>query len=163
MSGWYKRAKSFVAKSAAKAADVEGEFDNIEEAFNGLFKAGRVQASGKGTLTGAYSDIPGASADLVVAVPSLLIAVVTFDISAREADTFIGNLNMDGVTGQEAAFAPTSSVSGIRVPVTQTYFKKLAAGTRTIKMVAKKNGSSPEIFSAANSGFTYLLIPDPEP
>lgn len=162
---WFTTKKAFTAGTKAKAAELNENFDQIEDTFNSLFQAGRVQAGGKGTLTSSYSDIPGASVTLTVPQASLLLAVATFDVAVPESTFFTGNLNIDGATGPECILAAPISLGGdrIREAVTQVYFKELAAGSKTVKMVGKRNGADVEIFNAANTGFLYLLVPDPEP
>lgn len=157
---WFKIPKSFTAKTTAKAAEVNENFEEVEDALNELFKSARVQSTGKPTLGASYVEVPGTSKTIEVARASLLIVTATFDVSVSTA-TFTGNLEIDEATQTQEAVL-NAAAGTIRGAVTQTYFKEIAKGSHTVKMVGKKNGSA-EVFDVENTGYTYLVIPDPEP
>jgi hypothetical protein len=164
---WFSRKKAFEEEADILGVDFEAEFDAISNALNSLFQAGRVAAGGKLVTTNVYQDIPGASKTLVVPQASILLAVATFDFYAGANSTdFYGLLNIDGIAGPPALSTEILGASGNRrLPITQNYSSKLAAGNRTVKMQAKKNGTEAVVaeLETTNTGFLYLLIPDPEP
>jgi hypothetical protein len=155
----YERAESFIEDTEADATTVESEFDNIADYFRGLFQAGHLTASAKPTIGTGYTDIAGTSETLTVARPSLLLAVATFDPTVTAGSTFTGTLTLDGVTHQEAVLVAPSGAVG-RWAVTQSYVLPIGTGSHTFKLQCKRNGTV-EIFSTANTGLTYLVIPEP--
>lgn len=163
---WISGLRSMVAGQKAKAEDVNFNFDKLEELLNGAFQSGRVSCTSKPALGTSFTDITGASTTLTVARASILVAVATFDVAIENEGLFTGNLNIDGTTYADCTLFGDSGSNSInsRSCVTQGYRAKLAAGSRTVKMVGKKSGAGivGEIFSTANTGFTYFLYPDPE-
>jgi hypothetical protein len=166
MGTWFSGLRSFVAGTKAKSEDVNFNFDKVSDALNDLFQVGRVQASGKGTMTTSFSDITGASKSITVDQPSILVAIATFHPTVESNAAFTGTLNIDGVDQTvEAVLSAPSGAGAAAWPVTATYVKELAEGAHTVKMRGKKSGSgvSVEVFDIDNTGFVYYVIPDPEP
>lgn len=164
MANWISGLRSLVAGQKAKAEDVNFNFDKLQELLNEAFQSGRVQATAKPTLGGVYVDITGASKTLTVPRKSLLVAVATFDVTMENTTDFYGILNVNGVDQTQEAFihTPGGISTNARQTVTQTYTATLEAGSRTVKMRAKKNGGTCEIFDLENTGFSYFLYPHPE-
>jgi hypothetical protein len=164
---WFDRKHAFVEEADALADDVEAEFEGIAEALNSFVQAGRVQAAkALKPMSSSYQDIQGTSKTLVLERASIVQITAVFDVTVYEGDSFTGTINVDGSADVETAtfVAPDSIATGhIRLPVTQTWCKELSAGSHAIKLVAKRNGSDTYIFDATNTGYTYLVLPDPEP
>jgi hypothetical protein len=156
MSGWYERAKAFVASTPAKAEDVEAEFDNIEEALNSLFPGGVARCSENLLLTPdtAYHDVPGTTVTLTPTVESKLFVVAVFDFICRIECR--GTINVDG--SDQAAEAIADLESHATSP--QVYAITLAPGSHTVKMRARRTANIEfESILATDSGFLYLLVP----
>lgn len=163
----YDRATALAEEEDIDAAPLEEEFDNIDEAFNGLFRADRVSASGLLTLTTSFADVPGASLSITTAVPSLLLvnAVADFEnlLSAAGEQQSIGVLNVDGTDRGEELISgfPIGAIQTARETVAQAFCISLTAGAHTIKLRAKCGGTHTSRAHFPGTGFTYLLIPQP--
>lgn len=162
---WFTRKKSFVAKTPAAAADVEAEFDHIADGFNGLFKPGRVSASGDLTLTTSYQDVPGATLSITPTVASTLLVWATADLEgSTPTEIAVGKaiavLNVDSADRSEQlinGFLSTSAI--LRETVGQSFSISLTAAAHTIKLRAKMEKLTSGKARETNTGFTYLLIP----
>ena len=161
----FQRVKSFVENTEILAEDFEAEFDAIAEAFNGLFKPGRVSASGTLALTTSYQDVPGASLSITPAVPSLLLVLATANLelanpsSAAEA---LATLNVDGSDRADKMRLTSIISAGLAGGTfTQGYDVSLSAAAHTVKMRAKRVNAESGACQEANTGFLYLLIPEP--
>lgn len=147
---WFSMPKAAVAHTTAKAADVDANFDAIEDAFNGLFKGDRVSASADLVLfKDPYTDVPGASGAVSPPVPSLLFVWAVFSVTGEVT----GVVNLDG------ADQPYEAAGGGEF-VPQVLCLKLNAGAHTVKLRAKADAGT---VHKTNTGFTYLLVPNPEP
>ncbi len=163
--GWFERAKAFVAHTTAKAADVEAEFDNIELALNSMLQMGEEVASGKTAFGNNFADIAGTERTIVVDRPSLLLVDVVLDLDLEAGDFFEGVLVVDGVlqTKRITHSAQTGGGHARGTFAAQTYYVELEPGSYDLKLQGKRNGTDVSIFNAANSGYTFLVVPNPEP
>jgi hypothetical protein len=164
---WFTRAKSFVEKTPAAAADVEAEFDNIADSFNGLFKTGRVSASENLTLTTSYQDVPGASLSITPSVASRLLVWATADVQVgTPTQLSLGyafvKLNVDGADRTEQMLRGYFGGAAVeRQPLHQDYSITLTAAAHTIKLRSKMENAESATCYGTHTGFTYLLIPEP--
>lgn len=180
---WFSIPKSFAAKTLAKAAEVDENFEAVEEALNGLFGVDRVSASGDLTCTNSYQDVNGASLAITPPLASKLLCLATFDFEIAAGNKFaglwgkaFGALNVDG--SDQAAKAvfqhrylnttETGNTPVARATVAQGYAVDLIAGAHTVTLRAKyETGEKGENHTvkaiAQGTQFLYLLIPDPEP
>jgi hypothetical protein len=162
----FARNQSFVEDEFIKGPDFEDEFDNIADYLNGLFLAGNLSASSKPTIAPegpsgtVWTDIPGTSKTISVPRPSLLLAVATFDPSVESNADFSGTLTVDGITHDKAVLVAPSGAGAARWSVSQSYAIPIGAGSHTLKLQCNRNGGA-EIFNIANTGYTYLVIPEP--
>jgi hypothetical protein len=157
----YERRESFVEGADASAATIESEFDNIADAFNGLFRAGRASASDDLSLKSAeYNDIPGASVTLTLSAPGLLMVNALFELELPAGGlVFEGALNVDG--SNQAQIARLSYGEHVAFQSHQTWCVPLGVGVRTIKLRGRNELGEAGKVKKTNSGFTYLLIPEP--
>lgn len=173
---WFSIPKVFTAETKAKAAEVNENFDAVETALNGLFKAGRV--NGEALTIGenpARVDVPGSSKTLTLALASLVLihleADIELEVGANEKHSASVVLNVDGVdqaTGANAGGQGTSIV--VEASAAVSYVLTLAAGSHTLKMRAEHagylvpgGGARAARFSPISLGYSYLVIPNPEP
>lgn len=146
---WFTRLREFKEEEDALADSIETELDNIEAAFNGLFKAATVTATGSTTLSAGFVDVTGATVTVDQSIASLAIITMKFEGgSLGISGTDGGYLNVDG-SNQE----PRSNLSDTQVAVV-----KLSAGSHVLKLQAKGVGTL-----VARTGFSYLIVPDPSP
>jgi hypothetical protein len=144
---WFSRKKAFEEEADILGVDFETEFDTIANAFNGLFKGDRVSASSNLLLTGGYKDVPGASVSITPSMSSLLYVWPVF---VTTAGGVTGVVNVDG------------SDQAYEANTVQALCISLTAGAHTVKLRAKPIFVGAEL-QKTNTGFTYLLVPDPEP
>ena len=157
----YERAESFIEGAAASATAIESEFDNIADYLGGLFRADRVAANANlEDLADTFKDVPGAEVDLTLQRPSLVLVTAVFQLQGGESSTgSVGTLSVNGVDQGPQAPGP---ITGTRDGAAQVYCLELGVGIHTLKLRAKTIvdvGTGKCL--AANTGFTYLVIPAP--
>jgi hypothetical protein len=166
---WFSIPQAETAHTKAKAAPLSANFQAIEDAFNGLFKAGKVKSSGDLTLTTSFQDVPDATLSITPAIPSLLIVTATFDFDSPNGQgrqgPFEGELNVDAASqvGEAIYTGGVAAGDGGRATVAQNWMVTLAAGAHTVKLRAKATPGLSDICRGTHTGFTYLLIPNPSP
>jgi hypothetical protein len=167
---WFSIPNAFKADTLAKSAQVNENFDKVEEAFNGLFQMDTVAGEGELILlTTNYQDVPGASVTLTPAIPSLVRIDVVFGFVIPGVTLAfgqaLGSIKVDSGSEQDRAAVlevpEPAFPAGATVP--QSYTLSLAAGSHTIKMRAKKGASGNVKVFPPTCSLSYLMIPDPEP
>lgn len=179
---WFSRLREFVEEDDILADDFEAEFDGIATALNSLFQSGSVVASADFGMGGSVGEVwessykvTGTEKSVTAAVASILLVTAVFDFRTQETSgggpEMRGVLVVDGSPQTKAAklrhqFSVVSSGEVIEGTVSQTYVVELAAGAHTLSLYARPwAGSvtgSPKALKD-HTGYTYLLIPDPEP
>jgi hypothetical protein len=157
----YERAESFSEDTDATASTIESEFDNIADAFNGLFRADRVSATEDLSLKGAeYNDIPGASVTLTLSAPGLLIVNALFELELPAGGlVFEGALNVDG--SNQGPIARLSYGEHIAFQAHQTWCVPLSVGAHIVKLRGRNELGDAGKVKKTNSGYTYLLVSEP--
>lgn len=163
----FERVQSFVEGTDADAEAIEAEFDAIAAAFNGLFEVGRISASSDLSLTSSYQDVPGATLSITPSVPSLLLVFAVADLEgSTPTEIAVGKtiavLNVDGSDRSEQlinGFLSTSAI--VRETVSQAFSVSLTAAAHTVKLRAKMEKLTSGKAHQTNTGFLYLLIPEP--
>lgn len=161
--GWFKRVSEFVAKTTAKAADVEAEFDAIAAALNEVITIGEARA----TLDWVVGPEFHTEASVVVdaAVDSLIKIDWTVDASLyNQGATVIGVIRFDGAgqAATQAAIIDFNESRGVtRATISQSAVIDLPKGIHTIELRVESTGGSTTI-NKTHTGFSYVITPKPE-
>jgi hypothetical protein len=158
---WFKRLRSFSPEEEIKAGDFEAEYDNLAEALNGLVAGADVRCSESLTLTGAFQDVPGASATITLSRASLVFVWATWGLGATGGllPGTAGSLSVDGAEQPVVA----EGMEEVADFASQSYCLKLTAGSHTIKQRARLVSGNTGVCIKNFTGFTYLVLPNPEP
>lgn len=169
---WFKTPKIFTAKTTAKAAEVDENFEKIEEAFNGLFTYGVVSASEFiGLSSTSWVGVPGASVALSPTIPSKVLVVANFDFTVNAASgtqAAYGSISVDsGEPDSHTAilFSKALKIGETvepRATVSQVYVVGLTAGAHTIALRAKGLSAVAGItVNETSTRLLYLMLPEP--
>lgn len=164
---WFERKKDW-AEEVLTADDLNAEFDAVAAALNGIAQAKRVSSSESIQMVGA-KDVPGASVSITLSRPSLVIVSTNFhlDITTGAGSNkgyAVGYLNVDG--SNQAVYPVLGCGQNMRVGQTvgESYVLSLGTGSHTLKLRCEVNTEGPPTGGYCwNAGFSYLILPDPEP
>lgn len=150
---WFGRIRSFVEAGEILASDFEAEFDNIAEAFDGLFQAERVPASSTLTLTTSMADVPGTSHAITLARNSLVLvtAVASTVLGPSGPQAYCLSLNKGAHTLKLRA--KKNTVAHLQEIVLNV------DGADQAQMVVLNDQSEVLVLSQQITGYTYLVVP----